>query len=148
MPLFKRTKCDTFGPNSHLKPGNFARNAIDDDDSVSVRTYSTMATTGSNRGAGWSVDKYFYQRAGRWLESWASRIGLRFGLIPPFIIAKRIHDILYPDAGFWIPNVRNSIENKYLGSLGKGRRVTTLKGIDCLMKQLQYVTIVSTVLHF
>lgn len=48
----------------------------DDDDASSVSSFSTTATTDDNPGAGWTVDKYFYQPAGRRIEKTAFRIAM------------------------------------------------------------------------
>lgn len=46
------------------------------DDMRSVCSFSTTATTDDNRGAGYTVDRYFYQPVGRRIESLASRIAM------------------------------------------------------------------------
>lgn len=49
----------------------------DDDDASSVSSFSTTATTDDNPGAGWTVDKYFYQPAGRRIEKRHSELQCR-----------------------------------------------------------------------
>lgn len=48
----------------------------DEGDASSVSSFSTMATTDDNCGAGWTVDKYFYQPVGRKIEKNAFQIAM------------------------------------------------------------------------
>lgn len=48
------------------------------DDSSSVSSFSTTATMNDNPGAGYTIDKYFYQPVGRRVERLLSRIALPF----------------------------------------------------------------------
>lgn len=141
MPLFSGAKRINLGPDSDLLPSNFTQAADKDDDGSSIVSYSTMATTDSNRGAGWTLDKYFYQRSGRWIETWASRIGLRFGAIPPSIIARRLHDVLHTYYSFSLEACYSyrGTEKAVTLVFAEKDRVAIDNGIDCLLKQLQYV---------
>lgn len=144
MRLFRRSKRNVLAPDSEFMPrylfGN--TNGDDDDDSASIMTHSTMATTGSNRGAGWTVDRYFLQPAGRWIESWASRLGLRFGVIPPSIIARRLQDLLHPTFKRTTIHFLYRMRTLFLEwEFAESNRVTIDSGIDCLVKQMQYVVI-------
>lgn len=159
MRFSKKSKHNFFDHDSGFMPGSFVTNVDEhegDGDGASIVSYSTMATTSSNRGAGWAVDKYFYQRAGRWIEERASRIGLRFCAIPSFIIARRVQDLLYTDVSLWLPveyasslmlrRARVRGEELTKSTYRAQVQVTIDKGIDCLVKQLQYVAIVSHLL--
>lgn len=51
-----------------------AFNDNDDDDTDSISSFSTMATADNIPGTGRSVDMYFYQPVGRWIETFAMRL--------------------------------------------------------------------------
>lgn len=59
-------------------------------DDTSVSSISSMATMDGNRGAGLTVDKYFYQPAGRRVEKLALRIAMP--LLSSFRIFKYIDE--------------------------------------------------------
>lgn len=59
-------------------PSNMVVAYKDEDDTSSVNTFSTTATMDDNRGAGLTVDKYFYQPVGRKIEMLAFRIAIPF----------------------------------------------------------------------
>lgn len=68
---------DDFGPidKAFDQHGIFhTTNKVADEDTSSVSSYSTTATMDDNPGAGLTVDKYFYQPAGRRFEKITSRI--------------------------------------------------------------------------
>ena len=53
------------------------------DDSSSIISASTNATMDDNTGAGRTIDKHFYQPAGRAIERFAFKIGMRFNICHP-----------------------------------------------------------------
>lgn len=60
------------------------------DDTSSMSSFSTTATTDDNPGAGWTVDKYFYQPVGRRIENLAFQISMPF--LSPFRIFQYIEE--------------------------------------------------------
>ena len=55
----------------------------DEDDTVSISSFSTMATMDDNPGAGLTIDKYFYQPVGRAIEKFALKIAIRLNICHP-----------------------------------------------------------------
>lgn len=90
---------DDFGPFASVFDQHGISSASDeneDDSSLSSST-STTATTDNDRGAGWTVDKYFYQPVGRKIEKLAFRIAIPLlspGRIFQYIKGNNLHERL------------------------------------------------------
>lgn len=118
---------DGFGPIAlaldhygSLRLGNTYDMADNDeagDDTSSVSSFSTTATTDDNPGAGYTVDKYFYQPVGRRIEKlalWITMPLLSPGRIFQFIEEHNYEGILY---FIDIPNHYAELKPVYLAGL-------------------------------
>lgn len=77
--------CGAFGRTDSL-----VRQDETEDDTSSTSSFSTTATMDDNPGAGLTVDKYFYQPAGRRIEKLVFRIAMP--LLSPGRIFRLIED--------------------------------------------------------
>lgn len=98
-----------------------------EDDTNSMSSFSTTATMDDNPGAGMTVDKYFYQPAGRRIEKLAFRIAMP--LLSPGRIFRLIEEHHLRN---WL--VFRSLEDKkafiHLNSVYSA-------GLNCLLHQTQ-----------
>lgn len=98
-----------------------------EDDTNSMNSFSTTATMDDNPGAGMTVDKYFYQPAGRRIEKLAFRIAMP--LLSPGRIFRLIEEQHLRN---WL--VFRSLEDKkisiHLNSIYSA-------GLSCLLHQSQ-----------
>lgn len=109
------------------------RSETDDNDTSTIRTYSTNSTVDDNPGPGRLIDKHIYQRLGRKLERFIIWIKPPM-LLPAHILAyfekqNNGHGIFYS----WDPTYRKR------SILGPFREKTSIYGLKCLVKQAQLV---------
>ena len=58
-------------------------NIEDEDNTMTLSSFSTMATMSDNPGAGLAIDKYFYQPVCRAIEKFAMKIALKLNIYHP-----------------------------------------------------------------
>ena len=56
---------------------------MEDDDTLTINSFSTNATVDNNPGPGRTIDTYFYQPAGRAIEKLALKIAIGFRIWQP-----------------------------------------------------------------
>ena len=99
-----------------------------------------MATIDNNPGAGLTVDKWFYQPVGRWVEKSAGRLAVRFDAVPPAVISKRIIEMRGRSEGFEsVPYELNPFSSLFDSEWRNGS--ATLAGLESLIRQTQFVPI-------
>lgn len=111
------------------RPWNVANGHETEGGTSSASSFSTTATTDDNRGAGWSVDKYFYQPAGRRFEKLAFRIAMPLlspGRIFRYIDENKMSGILW----FNFPKSTTGSDPTLESEI--------LTGLNCLVHQTQW----------
>lgn len=128
--------CDDYNAYRHRTrvPGWYPHvdNGEDADDAASsILTFSTTATTDNIPGAGRSVDTFFYQPVGKWIERFAMRISI--SSLHPTQISRYIEaQLLYHDYGPLF--VRSQLNpHEVIARTGP----TFVAGLKSLVKQTQ-----------
>ena len=129
--------------SDHLTGGNDYttddNNRPNDHDSMTMHSYSTNATEDDIPGAGRTLDTYFYQPAGRWIDKFALKTCVRLNICHPSPMKfLRYIRSLYPDVSF----KRSDFEAWSLGrTIQRIRDVpdgkTIIVGLQSVVKQAQ-----------
>ena len=93
LPTFKEkdlkrvAECGVVFDIEHYDPccsTNYSSACVEDeDDTMSISSFSTNATMDDNPGTGLTIDKYFYQPVGRAIEKFALKIAIRLNICHP-----------------------------------------------------------------
>lgn len=131
-------------PNS-LRPNEADHAILHDVDTVEGTTssFSTMDTISNNPGPGRVLDKYFYQKVGRWIERVTVRIALSWASLPSEVIVTRTLELGNFTANTKGPEFFNLSTSPRKASY-IARRLTsirhgcaTIDGLNCLFRQTQ-----------
>lgn len=137
-PKAKREKDDSlllheFDDCKSCLPSNTSGCNVDEDDTSSISSFSTTATADNIPGAGRTVDMFFYQPVGRWIERLAMRLAissLNPDQILRYIEAKAVLYYFLDAKNLPLHDAINTIR-------GRPNGPTIFAGLKTLVKQTQ-----------